>query len=88
MSNNSNQPSQNWVSFTYISFGVSLLMMAAGVVMLGDNWWIRGYFLMAALLLTQSCFSLSKAIRDMHEARQFHNRLEEARTEKLLRETV
>ena len=80
------QPSQSWVLFSYVSFAAAVAAIAVGVVMLGENWWIRGYFAMAAILLIQSCFSLAKTLRDVHESGIFHNRVENARTENLLRE--
>jgi hypothetical protein len=36
-------------------------------------------------MLMQSCFTLAKSLRDMHEAGRMINRIEEARTERLLR---
>ena len=41
---------------------------------------------MAVLLLIQACFTLAKSLRDVHEAGRFINRLDSARTERLLRE--
>lgn len=80
------QPSQSWVLFSYLSFGVAVVAIAAGVAMLGENWWIRGYFAIAAVLLVQSCFSLAKTLRDIHESGIFINRIEDAKTERLLRD--
>jgi hypothetical protein len=39
---------------------------------------------MAMVMLVGSCFTLSKTLRDEHEAARLNNRLEEARNEKLL----
>ena len=72
--------------FCYLSFGVAVAMMALGIVMIGGNWWMRGFFAMAALLLVQACFCLSKSLRDAHAFGLVHNRIEDARAEKLLRE--
>jgi hypothetical protein len=36
------------------------------------------------VMVVQSCFTLAKNIRDLHEASRIFNRIEEARTEKLL----
>ena len=80
------RPSQSWILFCYVAFGASVAMMAIGVAMIGETWWMRGFFAMAALLLIQSCFRLAKTLRDAHESGLFHHRLEDARTEKLLRE--
>ena len=41
---------------------------------------------MSNVLLIGSVFTLSKTVRDEHEAKRFANRIEEARTEKLLME--
>ncbi len=80
------RPTSAWIVFGYASFGVSLAMMAAGILLLPMDWWVRGYFAMGAVLLIQSCFALAKNLRDVHEASRFINRIENARTERLLRE--
>ncbi|MEM8752509.1 MAG: YiaA/YiaB family inner membrane protein, partial [Pseudomonadota bacterium] len=46
----------------------------------------KGFLTMGTLFLTGSTFTLAKTIRDEHEAQLLHNRIDEARTEKLLRE--
>ena len=72
-------PTSAWIAFGYLSFAVALLMVGGGILLLG-------YFAMGALLLIQSCFSLAKNMRDVHEAGRMVNRIETARTERLLRE--
>jgi hypothetical protein len=37
-------------------------------------------------MLVQSCITLTKTLRDNHEATKFLNRVEDARTERLLME--
>ena len=78
------RPTSAWIAFGYLSFAVAILMIAGGILMLPLDWWVRGYFAMGALLLIQSCFALAKNMRDVHEAGRLLNRLETARTEKLL----
>jgi hypothetical protein len=39
---------------------------------------------MGAVLLTQACLTLAKTLRDVHEDRRLINRLDQAKTEKLL----
>jgi hypothetical protein len=85
---NPTQQSHAWIMFTYISFGLSLAMVGGGILFLPLDLWVKGYFAMGAALLIQSCFTLSKALRDAHESSRFVNRIEEARTEKLLREVA
>ena len=80
------RPSSAWVMFGYISFAASIVMVGAGILFLPQDWWVKGYFAMAVLLLIQACFTLAKSLRDVHESGRFINRLESARTERLLRE--
>ena len=67
-----NQPSQphssSWVTFTYISFLASAGMVAAGILFLPLDLWAKGYLAMGALMLIQSCITLTKTLRDNHEA--------------------
>jgi hypothetical protein len=79
------RPSNAWVSFAYISFGASVLLVAGGIASLPLDWWVRGYLGIGTVLLMQSCFTLAKSLRDTHEASRMINRIEEARTERLLR---
>jgi hypothetical protein len=39
---------------------------------------------MGMAMVIQSCFTLAKTLRDLHETSRMINRIEEARTEKLL----
>jgi hypothetical protein len=78
------RPTGAWLNFSYISFGASLLMVGGGIVSLPLDWWIRAYFAMGVAMVVQSSFTLAKNIRDVHEASRIINRIEEARTEKLL----
>jgi hypothetical protein len=78
------RPTGAWISFSYISFGASLLMVAGGIFALPLDWWVRAYLAMGVTMVVQSCFTLAKNIRDVHEASRMINRIEEARTERLL----
>ena len=78
------RPTSSWVNFSYISFATSVLMVGGGIFALPLDWWIRAYFAMGMGMLVQSCFTLAKTLRDHHEASRMINRIEEARTEKLL----
>ncbi len=61
-----------------------MLLVGGGIFALPLDWWIRAYFAMGVAMLVQSAFTLSKTIRDLHETNRMINRIEEARTEKLL----
>ncbi len=78
------RPTGAWLSFSYVSFGTSLLMLGGGIYALPLDRWVRAYFAMGVAMVVQSCFTLAKNIRDVHEANRMINRIEEARTEKLL----
>jgi hypothetical protein len=73
-----------WVSFTYASFIASLAMVGAGIFLLPLDWWAKGYLAMGTLMLVQSCIVVTKTTRDQSEAAKLVNRIEDARTERLL----
>jgi hypothetical protein len=75
-----------WLGFTYAQFGVAAFMAALGIWFLPVELVVKGYMMMTNVFLVGSAFTLAKTVRDEHEARRFANRLEEARTEKLLME--
>ena len=78
------RPTGAWVNFSYISFAASVLMVGGGIFALPFDWWVRAYFAMGTGMVVQSCFTLAKTLRDVHETSRMINRIEEARTEKLL----
>jgi hypothetical protein len=78
------RPSGAWINFSYISFGASMLMVGGGIFALSLDWWVRAYFAMGLAMAVQSAFTLAKTVRDAHETKGMINRLEEAKTEKLL----
>ena len=80
------QHSPAWVAFTYISFGASAFMVGLGIWLLPLELSIKGYLTMGFLMLVQSCITMTKTMRDMHENDRLVNRLEEAKTERLLME--
>ena len=46
--------------------------------------WMKGYFAMGVVMLVQSCVTVTKTLRDVHEGRRLVNRIEDAKTERLL----
>jgi hypothetical protein len=75
-----------WLTFTYVSFAASVAMMGIGVWALPADLWVKGYLTMAAVFMLGSSFTLSKTVRDEHEAKRFANRIEDAKAERLLME--
>ena len=74
-----------WSLYCCVSFAVAALMMGVGISLMPGETWVRAYFAMSALLLTGSSFTLAKMLRDRHEAQRLHQRIEEAKTEQLLK---
>tara|TARA_B110000881_G_scaffold124086_1_gene108980 strand:+ start:368 stop:604 length:237 start_codon:yes stop_codon:yes gene_type:complete len=72
--------------FTKLSFLVSLGALVFGVVMLPLDIWAKGYLGMGLFFLVSSTISVSKTLRDKHEFDRIINRVEEAKTEKILKE--
>ena len=73
-----------WIVFTAASFAAAALMMAIGIYNLEASFAAKGFYAMASVFLVHSAVTLTKTLRDRDEADKFHNRLEDARTEKLL----
>lgn len=81
---NGNIHSAAWITFTYASFFASVGMVAIGILFAPIDIWIKAYFAMGAALLTQSCITMTKTLRDVHESSKLVNRIEDARAERLL----
>ncbi len=73
-----------WVFFTYVSFAASLGMLVLGIALLPLDLWMRAFLFMGVLMLVQACVTMTKTQRDLHESARLMNRIEDARTEKLL----
>ena len=82
--NNTSGHSAAWVTFTYASFFASLAMVGFGILFAPIDIWIKAYFAMGAALLVQSCITMTKTLRDVHESSKLVNRIEDARAERLL----
>ncbi|MEM0997087.1 MAG: YiaA/YiaB family inner membrane protein [Bacteroidota bacterium] len=70
-----------WAGFI-LSFGATAVGLIAAPLMI----WVKAFLGMGITFITVSCFSLAKTLRDQHEQRKLINRVNEAKTEKLLNE--
>ena len=86
MNANSTPHTSSWISFTYASFILALIMVAVGIVYLPVDLWIKSYLAMGIIMLVQSSITVTKTMRDVHEASRLANRIDDAKTERLLRE--
>ncbi|MCB1521652.1 MAG: hypothetical protein KDJ37_13905 [Hyphomicrobiaceae bacterium] len=80
------QDSKAWRFYAHASFAVSLAMMVLGVLAIPGELWMKGFFLVGTFFLVGSCFTLSKALRDQHEAENLVHKLESAKAERILRD--
>lgn len=72
---------------SWIAFGLSFVGMLIGLIYMEADLAIKGFLGMSYLFSITSCFTLSKVVRDKHEAEKFINKVESAKTEKFLNET-
>ncbi len=75
-----------WDFFVRVAFGTAVASTAIGVYLIPGELVVKGYFLISSLFLVFSTITMSKTIRDRHEADRLHNRISEARTSKILRD--
>ena len=61
-------------------------MMAGGVYFMEASFAAKGFYAVAALMLVHTTVSLTKTMRDAEESGKMINKIEDARTEKLLME--
>jgi len=76
--------SSAWKTFTMASFAVATAMMAGGIYFLEASFSAKGFYAMAAIMLVHTSITITKTLRDAEEASRFINRIEDAKTEKLL----
>ena len=86
MNQNVQPHSAAWVTFTYVSFAAAAFLVALGVFYLPIDLWMKGYLTMGIAMLVQTCITMTKTVRDVHESNKFVNRIEDAKAERLLME--
>jgi hypothetical protein len=80
------QHSGTWIAFSYIAFAASLGAVLLAVALMPVDLAMRAFMAMGTLALVQSCITLTKTLRDVHESAKLAHRIDEARTEALLKE--
>ena len=83
---NIQQDSPAWVAYVKVAFLLALGAMAAGIVFMPGELWVKGYFAMGMLFLVASTVALSKTLRDEHEAKRLITKINEVKTQKILKE--
>ena len=59
-------------------------MVMGGIFLMPLDIWMKGYFAMGVIMLIQTCVTMTKTIRDVHEGSKLVNRIEDAKAERLL----
>ena len=78
------QNSQAWNQFNMVSFAIAAVMMAGGIFFMDAGFAAKGFYAMSALMLVHTSISATKTLRDNQEAKRLVNKIEDAKTEKLL----
>ena len=81
-----NQSSPGWLAFAHIAFVSALGLMVTGIFLLPVDLWMRGYLLMGLFFTVSATITLSKTLRDDHEAKKIVHRIGEIKTERMLKE--
>ena len=84
MTETTTKHSSAWTTFTTASFILAAGMMAGGIYFLEASFSAKGFYAMAAIMLVNTSISLTKTMRDNEEAGKLVNKIEDAKTEKLL----
>jgi hypothetical protein len=76
--------SSSWIAQTWISFVLSVGVTGIGIWFLPVDPWVRAFMCMGLLFSIGSAISLSKTLRDLHEAQRVTAKIDEARVHQLL----
>lgn len=69
---------------TWASFAIASVGTLIGIYFLPVDVWVKGYMAIGYLFTLTTSFVLAKTIRDKHEIEKFINRVQGAKTEKIL----
>ena len=87
MNENIAMPSSNsWLLFVKLTFAISLNSMGLFIFFMEGSLLVKGYMALNSLFLVSATIMLSKTLRDEHEAERLLNKINEAKTNKILKE--
>jgi len=78
--------SSGWLMFVKMTFGISLAAMIAFIFFMDGTLLTKGYLALNALFIVSSTIMMSKTLRDEHENSRLMNRINEAKTNKILQQ--
>ncbi|WP_318453178.1 YiaA/YiaB family inner membrane protein [Photobacterium leiognathi] len=73
-----------WLTYAKATFAIAAIAMIISIVKLPGDLIIKGYYSICSLFLVSATITLSKAVRDEAESDRLINKIEEAKTAKLL----
>ena len=87
MNENIAMPSSNsWILLVKLTFAISLISMGLFIFFMEGSLLVKGYMALNSLFLVSATIMLSKTLRDEHEAERLLNKINEAKTNKILKE--
>ncbi|ABC33223.1 uncharacterized protein conserved in bacteria [Hahella chejuensis KCTC 2396] len=78
--------SKGWLFYVKSSFVIALAAVGAGIFFMPVDLLIKGYFSISTLFLISSTITLSKTMRDEHESHRLIHKINEAKTNQMLRD--
>lgn len=75
-----------WDFFVKVAFAIAIGATLTGIYLLPGELVVKGYFLISSLFLVFATITMSKTVRDRHEADRLHNKISEARTTRIIRD--
>lgn len=81
-----NTQDKYWLNYAKLTFLLAVAAMIISIIMLPGDLLVKGYYSICSLFLISATITLSKAVRDDSESKKLLQRLEEAKTAKLLNE--
>ncbi len=73
-----------WVAQVWLSFAISVCVTMMGIWFLPADIWVKAFMAMGLLFSVGSSISLSKTLRDQHEATKLVKRIDEARVSEFI----
>jgi len=83
-----NSNTQAFSILAWISFGVSFIGMAVGLIYLEMDIYQKGFIGMTYLFSISSCFVLAKVVRDKQEGEDYVKKIENAKNEHMISKYV
>lgn len=82
------ETSNYWNLFAKLNFFIAIISIALSVYLLEVDLIAKGYFILSSLYLFTTTVILSKTIRDQEESKKILNKIEQAKTNKILKDYV